>query len=598
MSAVTAETVYRFGAHCLVPRQSLLLSGTEPVRIGARAFAILVALVERAGTVVASEDLQWIAWSGVVVPEANLRMQVGILRKLLNDEPGKQRVIETVPRRGYRFVMPVERSPMESAPQQPRVVAVQDELPAVPTTIVGRDETIEMLTQALGGRRLLTITGPGGVGKTTVALAVARKCMRGYRDGVRFVDFAAIADSRLVPVAIAAAIGMAVLSEDLVASLIVHLDGKRLLLVLDTCEHVIEPVTFLAEKLLANLPEIQILATSRETLRACGEWVHRLEPLAVPPDEPSLRAAAVSSYPAAELFIQRVAAAADGVELRDCDAPLVSRICRQLDGIPLALELAAAHVDEMGIREVAARLGDRFSILTRGRRTAVPRQQTLAASLQWSYDLLSAQERAVLRRLCVFRGPFTAEAARAVTTDDIEKYEARAALSNLHAKSFLTADIGNEPFRYCLLDTTRCFATEKAVSTGNWPVIQRRHASFVLETMCCAEWEYQALAASTWTARYGYLIEDVRGALEWAFCADGDLELAVRLTAVSAPLWSALALLEEYRRYVERSLASVAAGVPAEPESMLTLWGARGHVSLKVYADLASPVDTLDCAAG
>jgi predicted ATPase/DNA-binding winged helix-turn-helix (wHTH) protein len=584
-SSVTVDTLYRFGTHCLIPRQRLLLSGNEPVHIGGRAFAILVALVERAGGVVSAQELLRIAWPGVVVEEANLRVQIGTLRKLLENKAAKGRVIETVPLQGYCFVAPVERIAGEAA-ERPAIEAIRHNLPAEPTSTVGRDETIETLVEVIGRRRLVTITGPGGIGKTTVALAVVRKCMAGFPDGVRFVDLSPITDARLVPTALASALDMAVLSEEPVAGLIAHLSGKRLMLVLDTCEHLIEAVTLLTERLLAGAPYIRIVATSRETLRASGEWVHRLQPLAVPPDVPSLPADDVLSYPAVELFVQRVAAYVDGFGLRDCDAALASSICRQLDGIPLAIEFAAAHVDEMGLREVATRLSDRLAILIGGRRTALPRHQTLLATLEWSYDLLSAQERTVLRHLSVFRGSFTAEAACTVAAYDMEKRQAYAVLSNLHAKSLVTAEIGSEVVLYRLLDTTRCFAAEKEMSAGDWEATQGRHARFVLETMRCAEREWETEEATAWTTRYGYLIEDVRGALEWAFSSVGDRKLAVALTAASSPLWFALSLLQEHRHHVECSLAGVDAGVSAEPSSVIRLWDALGHTLWHAHGDL------------
>jgi predicted ATPase/DNA-binding winged helix-turn-helix (wHTH) protein len=589
-SSGAVDTVYRFGIHSLIPRRRLLLAGNEPLQVGSRAFAILVALVERAGTVVSAQELIRIAWPGVVVEEANLRVQIGALRKLLEDGASKLRAIETVPTQGYSFVVPVERAAADEVAageaKQSVVAAAPNNLPTQLSTTIGRDETVAMLVEAVGQRRLITLTGPGGIGKTTVALAVARQCVSRYPDGVRFVDFSPLSDSRLVPTALASVFEIAVVSEDPVAGLVAHLNGKRLVLVLDTCEHLIEPVTALTETLLANLPGLRILATSRETLRAAGEWVHRLQPLAVPPDVPSLRAADIASYPSVELFVQRVAAALDGYELRDSDAPFVSTICRQLDGIPLAIEFAAARVEEMGIREVSALLGDRLAILTKGRRTALPRHQTLAATLEWSYDLLSPQERAVLRHVSVFRGSFTSEAARTVATYDMEKRQASAALSNLHAKSLLTAEISTAAVLYRLSDTTRYFAIEKEVAAGDWEATQRRHAQFVLEAVQRAEVEWETLEADVWTARYDYLLEDVRGALEWAFSAAGESELAVRITAGSSPLWFALSLLKEYRGHVERSLALIQEGVSADPAAVIRLWDALGHTLWHSRGDL------------
>ncbi len=575
-SGVSADRIYRFGAYCLVPRQRVLLLENEPVPIGSRAFAILVALVERAGSIVSAPELIRIAWPGVVVDEANLRVQIGSLRKLLGGGTSKRRTIDTVPLQGYCFVMPVEQVSARSS--EPPVEATHEHnLPAELTTTVGRQETVGLLSEAVSSRRLITITGPGGIGKTTVALAVARRCLSQFLDGARFVDFSPISDPQLVTTVVASKLGIGALSEDPMAGLLAHLTGKQLLLVLDTCEHVVETIAVLTETLLAHLPEIRILTTSREALRAAGEWVHRLQPLPVPPEAASQRAAEIMTYPSVDLFVQRVAANLDQFELRDADAPFVSTICRQLDGIPLAIEFAAAHVEEIGLREVAARLNDRFSILSRGRRTALARHQTLAATLEWSYDLLPERERTVLRHLSVFRGAFTGDAVRAVATYDLEKQQASVALSNLHLKSLVTVNIGAEVVLYRLLDTTRLFAAQKQEPTGERESAQRRHAHYVLGALQAAEREWETQEAAAWTARYGYLIEDARGALEWAFSPAGDRELGVLLTAAASPLWFALSLLEEYRRHIERSLAAVEAGVSAAAPAVIRLWDSLGH---------------------
>ena len=578
---------YRFGDYCLIPRQRALLAGNEPVHIGSRAFGLLLTLVEQAGTVVSSQELMRKAWPGVVVEEANLRVQIGMLRKLLHEGDDKARMIETVPLQGYCFVMPVQVLGGD-VPAQPARGMSKNNLPVALVRMVGRDQTVDLIVSALATQRLVTIAGPGGMGKTTVALEVAHKCLHQFADGVIFVDFSPVSDQGLVVSTVASRLGIGVLSDSPLDGLLAHLSGKRALLVFDTCEHLVEAVACLAEALLAQLPQVSILATSRETLRSAGEWVHRLQPLEVPAMGTQLRAAEALTCSAVSLLVQRVAASVDGFELRDSDTAVVSSICRQLDGIPLAIELAAARVEEMGLREVAARLDDRFAVLNRGRRTALPRHQTLSATLEWSFDLLSEQERRVLRNLSVFLGAFTADAARTVAMSGMDARQAATAFSGLHLKSLMTANIGRDVVRYRLLDTTRLFAAEKLEAAGEAPDACRRHAQYLLETARTAEGEWELKDSAEWMSLHAYLIDDVRSALNWTFSDRGDRELAVDLTASSSPLWFALSLMEEYRRYIERALAAVEAGVPAKPTTVFQLWNALGHANWHARGNLAA----------
>jgi predicted ATPase len=261
--------------------------------------------------------------------------------------------------------------------------------------------------------------------------------------------------------------------------LVNFLKHKQMLLVLDSCEHVIEAAAALAEEVLRGAPGVHILATSREPLRAGGERVQRLAPLGLPPDSATLTASTALTFPAVQLFVERAGASLDGFELSDADAPIVANICRSLDGIALAIELAAGRVDAFGIRDLAAHLNDRLRLVTRGRRTALPRHQTLSATLDWSYEFLPEPERALLRRLAVFAGSFTLEAARAVAAGvEIAESEVVDCVANLVAKSLVAADVGGETVRYRLLETTRGYALAKLAESGESSQVARRHAEY------------------------------------------------------------------------------------------------------------------------
>jgi predicted ATPase len=580
-----SESAYVFGPFRLIPKERKLFLANEPVHVGSRAFAILVALVERAGTVVPGSELIQLVWPGVVVEEANLRVQLGTLRKVLARSEGGRNAIETVPLRGYCFVLPVFQT--KTDPATPIGVDAEHNLPTSLTPTVGRDDAIELVSKSLASHRLVTIIGPGGIGKTTVALAVARQSLTLFADGARFVELSAVSEPRLVPSALASALGIGVLSEDPLGGLLAHLRGKEMLLLLDTCEHVVSSAAALSETLLTGLPDIRILATSREALRAKGEWVHRLPSLTLPPAAAALTAASALAYPSVELFVQQASANLDRFELKDADAPIVAEICRRLDGIPLAIELAAARVDELGPRQIAARLHETFLVLTRGRRTALPRHQTLSATLRWSYDLLEPEERAMLRQLAIFRGSFAADAAAAVVEHEADgRRHAMHTLSNLFVKSLLTADADSEVVLYRMLDTTRAFAAEELAEAGELTIVSRRHAAYVCAALRDAEKDLEAQDIPLWIGKYGHLIEDVRGALDWAMSPTGDREIGGLITSLSASLWFALSLLEEYGRRIEVALA--AASEYADSAIEIGLLDALGHVAWHTRGDMAA----------
>jgi predicted ATPase len=422
--------------------------------------------------------------------------------------------------------------------------------------MVGRAEFVNAIADQLPERRFITIVGPGGIGKTTVALAAAERRIAFYQDGARLVDLAPLTDPLLVPSALASVLGAAIRSEKPIPGLVNFLKDKQLLLVLDGCEHVIEPAAALAVEVLKGAPGVHILATSREPLRAEGERVQRLAPLGLPPESARLTAAEALTFPAIQLFVERAAASLDGFKLSDADAPIVADICRRLDGIALAIELAASRVDALGLRDLAARLNDRFRLLTRGRRTALPRHQTLSATLDWSYEFLPESERVILRRLGVFAGSFTLGAASAVTaTAEIAASEVVDCIANLVAKSLVAADVGGAIVRYRLLETMRAYALAKLTERGELNEVARRHAEYFRDLFQRAETEWETRPTAEWLEDYGREIDNVRAALDWEFSADGDAAIGVALTVAAVPLWLQLSLLEECHGRVEQALA-------------------------------------------
>ena len=475
----TKEREICFASFRLLPGQRLLLEGNNPLRIGSRAFDILIALVERPGDLVSKEELMARVWPGTFVEPANLTVHIAALRRTLGDGRGGNRFLVNIPGRGYRFVAPIKMSvEFEPSPQQAAVIENTHNLPAAVTRLIGREEVVASLSAQLSRDRLLTIIGPGGIGKTSVAVAVAEKLIRHYRHGAWLIDLAPIGDSLLISPVLAATLGLEIRSEDPLPSIIASLRDKRMLLGLDNCEHVAAAVAPLAAAILKGAPNVRILATSREPLRTEGERVCQLPALESPPATTGISAENALSFPAVQLFVERAAATLGEFTLSDADASIVADICLKVDGLPLAIEFAAARVDSFGIAGLAARLDDRLRLLTNGSRTASPRQQTMRATLDWSYGLLTEVEQMVLRRLAIFPYDFTLRAAGAVLSDDARSSnQIVEQVTELIAKSLITAEIGDPEPRLRLLQTTRAYAFAKLNESGEYDAIARRHAA-------------------------------------------------------------------------------------------------------------------------
>ncbi|HEY9348392.1 MAG TPA: winged helix-turn-helix domain-containing protein [Inquilinus sp.] len=525
------------------------------MHLGNRSLEILTALVERPGELVTKRDLMTRVWPNVFVEEANLRVHITALRKALGEGRPGHRYIANVSGRGYRFVAVVE--PGEPVPvAQNTAVQRRHNLPPSLMRTIGRADTVGALLRHLRQRRLVSIVGPGGIGKTTVALTAADALMSAYDHGVWFVDLAPLRDPRLVPSTLASALGLTIRSEDIAGALMEYLRNKRLLILLDNCEHVVGAAASMAEQIIAGAPGVHILATSREPLRLREEHVHRLPPLPSPPSRSDPTAAEAIGFPAVQLFVERATASRDDFEFSDAEAPVVSHICRKLDGIALAIELAAARMDAFGIHQLSALLDDGFPLRNLGRRTAPARQQTLAATFDWSYELLSEDERIILRRLAVFASDFTLDSACAVATGGpLAVPEIVEGVANLVAKSLVSADVSGVATQYRLLDATRAYALRKLAGAGEAEAVARRHAEHHQDLLARAAAELETRPSADRLSAYGRKIDDVRAALDWAFSADGDRSIGVSLTVAAIGLWTHLSLWDECRLCIERALA-------------------------------------------
>jgi predicted ATPase/DNA-binding winged helix-turn-helix (wHTH) protein len=554
------EPAICFGPFRLVVAQRRLLEGDKSVRLGSRAFDILTALVERAGEVVSKEELIARVWPRTFVDETNLKFQVSALRRALGDGQGDSRYIATVVGRGYNFVAQIREEEPPQASVAPTIApTAAHNLPFATTRMIGREEIATTLVVQLMDQRLVTVVGPGGIGKTTLSLAVGERLIDTYQHGLWMVDLAPLRDPGLVPSAVATVLGLEIRTGDPIPYLVSALRERRMLLLLDNCEHVIDAAAGLVAALLSGTPGITVLATSREPLGLHGEHVHRLAPLHSPELSSGLTAAEAAAFPAVQLFVGRATAIVEDFVLTDDNASVVVAICRRLDGLPLAIEFAAALVEVLGIEGLAAHLDDSFRLFGTRRRAAVPRHRTMQAVIDWSYSLLSEDEQRFFRAVGIFAGGFTSEATAAVVAASaITDSDAIDRLANLVAKSLVVADVSGAKPRFRLLDMTRAYARQKLAESDEGLAISRRHATHFLNLLEPAEADWEIEPKATWLEKYAMPIDDLRVALDWAFGRQGDARIGILLTSASAPLWFASSLLEEYCRRAERALEHIA----------------------------------------
>jgi predicted ATPase/DNA-binding winged helix-turn-helix (wHTH) protein len=548
--------IIEFGNYQIRLHRRELVHAGVPVELGGRAFDVLMALIEAEGTILAKDDLMRRVWPDRVVEENNLQVQIAALRRALGAD---RDLIRTVAGRGYQFAGELSASPgpppHDSAPaaRAPTNIA-----PAV-SALIGREAVLEEIIHLALAHRLVTLSGAGGIGKTRLSLEAGRRLLPRFAGGVWVAELGPLADEELVPVTVASALGLTLASGALSPERVAAALGTRqALVVLDNCEHVIDAAARMAEALLRVSPVACVLATSREPLRTADEYVYRVPPLDVPAEQPH-SPDDLARFGAVRLFIERARAADPHFVADQSATEVVAAVCRHLDGIPLAIELAAARTPLLGLNGLAARLDDRFRLLTGGFRTALPRHQTLRATLDWSYELLPEAERVVLRRLGVFAGAFDLDSATAVTaTAPLTESDIVECLVNLVAKSLLTA-VGTGIAQYRLLETTRAYALEKLSDADELDVYGRRHAEHYrhLFERAAAEWETQTTAE--WLFRYSRHLDNVRAALDFAFAREGASAVGVALTVAAVPLWMHLSLMEECRARVAEALAS---GVP------------------------------------
>lgn len=550
--AQAGDAVWTFGRFALSRSRMQLLDGERPVRVGSRALELLLAMVERAGEVVSRAELLAQVWPSTVVEDSSLRVHMSALRKALGEAPGGNRFIVNIPGHGYCFVGAVKAC-RPGVFNLPAAGMPKHELILGNSAPVGRESAVADLLRMLASHRMLTIVGPGGMGKSTVAALIARQLAAESGPACIVADLAQVSDGEGVAAAVAAALGLASGSKDDGNALAGAVAQRELVLILDNCEHVADAVAMLSELLLAA-PGARVLTTSREPICVDNERVYRLAALDLPPVDASLAQALEAS--ALQLFAARARAHVADFELNATNLPAVMRLCTQLDGIPLAIELAAARVDSLGIEGLASRIDQLLVLLTRGRRTALQRHRTLQGLFDWSYELLDSKDQIVLARLSVFRSGFDLEWAAGICSClMIDRAAVVDSILSLAVKSLVAVDAGSGAPVYRLLNTTRLYAAARLERSGDEATLRTRHARAMLVRLTEADAALCTLAPLTWTARYGLCAADLQAALEWLLGTSGNLTLAAELCAVAwLPMMSA-GRVEQYRQYAHAALA-------------------------------------------
>lgn len=553
---------FTFGPFELDPMRLELRRDGVRLNVGARACRVLVALVERSGQVVTQQELLAAGWSGLHVADVNLRVHIVALRKALSGGADGTFDITTVPREGYVFAGPV--SPIgAAAPTPPRSSLA---IPRQLTTLFGRDEALARLGDAVARHRIVTIVGPGGIGKTAMALAAIAEHADDADGECVFVDFSTSVTSLHVETRLFEALELEGSPNDVSAYIERALGGRTILLVLDNCEHVIGHVAALVASLTSRTGGVSVLAASREPLRVPGERIFPLEPLDCPPEGAVLTGRSAMVYPAIQMFAEAAGRRSLAFAVDDANASLLGEVCRQLDGSPLAIELAAATSDTMTIAELARRLDDRFNVLTRGARTALPKHRTLQAAVDWSYDALSAEEALVMRRLGVFPGRFTAEDARAAVADETLPGDGiHHALANLTAKSLVTVDFSGEIASFRFLETMRVYARLKLLESDDAPAAYARFIDHTLRRLDAID----RLEASEddIRRRHATLLDDWRAAHDWSI-RNRDWHTALKLMAGAIGFSQSLNIRVEY---VHRAIETLRV-IPPDLQREDALW--------------------------
>jgi predicted ATPase/DNA-binding winged helix-turn-helix (wHTH) protein len=546
--------VYEAGSWVIDTVRRELRARGAPVPLGARTFEILETLAKSAGELVTKDELLAQIWPGAIIGENTLQVHISAIRKVLGPD---RAMLKTVSGRGYRLLGAWHIRSHDSAVVDRRTrqaaASPATNIPSALTDLIGRSHALELLRALATAYRQVTLTGPGGIGKTVLAIEVARHIVAEFEDGGFIVELASVSDPSLVPSAVAQTLGLTLSGGAITPEAVALAIGNRnLLLVLDNSEHVVEATARLTEAIIRRCRGVTVIVTSREALRNDGEYIFRVPPLEIPPSEHESPENLLTRS-AVELFVARARALDADFAPSRAEFSIVATICRHLDGIPLAIEFAAARAVTLGLEPVVVGLRDRFSLLTTGRRTALARHRTLRAALDWSYELLPAAERQLLRCLAIFAGGFTLGAAVAVTLGaGLDASSVMEGIGNLVAKSLVALDRSGKGSRWYMLETIRAYAFEKLTKHDEFAAVARWHATY----FCDLFEPSLRLTQEELTSRIRE-IDNVRAALDWSFSPEGNPATGVALTTAYAPVWLHQSLAAECITRCESALEAL-----------------------------------------
>lgn len=575
------RAIFHFGAFWLDPTGRTLTHGASPVRLGGRAMDLLLTLAANPGAIVGKRELLAAVWGDTNVGEANLKVTVAQLRDALRRFDPSSSYIHTVVGRGYWLSAKPQNVAAPTATGASLGARGQG-------NVLGRGPELSRLRQMVASERLVTIVGPGGIGKTTLARSFAEEFASTAVEAVTFVDLSRLEKPELVGAAVAAAFGVRS-GQDFLASLSALLGDRRMLLVLDTCEHVASAVANLVEVVLARSGQVRVLATSRRLLGTRFEQAFWIDPLATPDRDEAADLGTLLAYAAPQLLIRR--AEARGYALKAEDGPEVAAICRKLDGLPLALELAAPRLAARGASVLLRELDEQFLILDARQGNAPQRQRTMARTLRWSYDLLSPAEAKLLRALSVFASDFTAEGATHVAASILLRpIDVADGLAALRAKSMLAVDAESAEVRYRLLDSTRLFARDLLDEAGEAGSVRTGHAAFVLAELRRLVANEARWSRQLWRAACLAIVDDLRSAIRWTLDRSANPFSGILLVKESLPIFLELSFSDEVRANVTRARAELVRLGSGDPALELGLVVGLATVATYVGGDAGETV--------
>ncbi|CUX57882.1 winged helix-turn-helix domain-containing protein [Agrobacterium genomosp. 13] len=534
----------------LLLKKRILMADGKPAQIGSRALDILLYLARRQGQTISIDELMKAVWPNTTVEQNTLRVQIKNLRRALT-ESGSGCFVVNRSGRGYSLIVPTQRMGLRLSSELAETTS------ALPKRrrLIGRAGTISEVTERLLNHQLVTVTGPGGIGKTGVVKEIAARWDSWGRREVFYIDLGGLQDERLLLAHVARAVGVKQSDAD-PREVLRTLSGVNGLLVLDTCEHMIDAAAEFVEQLLPEAPNLKVLVGSQDSLRIAGEWVTRLQPLAFPQTDEADELVTAEAYPAIELFLERASGAGCALTLAPATIGAIGRICARLDGLPLAIELAAARVGQFGVDHLLSALNQHLGILTGGLRTGVPRQRTMRAAIEWSFSTLTDYEQELLQNLSVLKSPFVLEIATAVAGEghpEVADQDVMNGLNELYRKSMLNVVIVDDRQHFCLLDTTRTYAYELLRRRGGEDIARSRHLTYV-QNMLRQRRESSFVCP---TLQSEHELNEVRGALDWASEHGELMETVANLTLAAIPMWFEHSLVGECRMYVERILSKM-----------------------------------------